>query len=284
MSKILVTGATGNVGSRLVKLLSSRGHSVRAFARKGDAGARFGDRVEVAVGDFTDKASLRRAMDGVSHMYLLSAGPNLEQYEANAIDAAKDARLQLVVKHSVAGAQYKASDIPRWHRAGEERLEASGLPSAFIRPASFASNALFWAGTIKAQDTVYGALGEAALPVIDPDDIAEVAAKVLTEPGHSGKTYEISGPEPLTTAQQVETLGNVLGRPLKYVNVPDSAARESMLGMGMPAPFVDAMVGMIQMLRNIGRIEPTSGVQTEIGRKPRTFRQWAEANAGAFQK
>jgi uncharacterized protein YbjT (DUF2867 family) len=282
MSKILVTGSTGNVGSRVVKLLSARGQAVRAFVRGGDA-ARAGDGVEVAVGDFMDKTSLRRAMDGVSKMYLLSAGHELEQHEANAIEAAEDAGLDLVVKHSVAGAQYKASDIPRWHRAGEERLEASGLPWVFIRPATFASNALFWAATIKSHDTVYGALGDTALPVIDPDDIAEVEATILTTPGHAGKAYEISGPESLTTAEQVETVANVLGRPLKYVNVPDAAARESMVGMGMPVPFADAMVGLIQLLRSMGRIEPTSGVQALIGRRPRTFRQWVEANITAFR-
>jgi uncharacterized protein YbjT (DUF2867 family) len=282
MAKILVTGSTGNVGSRLVRLLSSRGQPVLAFARKADP-ARFDRGVEVAVGDFTDKTSLRKALDGVTRMYLLTAGHELEQHEANAIDAAKAAGLELVVKHSVAGAQYKATDIPRWHRAGEERLEASGLPHVFLRPASFDSNAMWWAGTIKSQGAVYGTLGETALPVIDPEDIAEAAAVVLTTPGHAGKTYELTGPESLTTEQQVDTLGSVLGRPLKYVNVPDSAARDSMLGMGMPAPYVNAMVGLFQTLRGLGRIEPTKDVKSLIGREPRTFKQWAEANAAAFK-
>lgn len=282
MSKILVTGSTGNVGSRLVNRLSARGQAVRAFVRESET-ARVGSGVEVAVGDFMDKTSLRRALDGVSKMYLLSAGLGLEQHEANAIEAAEEAGLDLVVKHSVAGAQYKASDIPRWHRAGEERLEASGLPWVFIRPASFDSNALFWAATIKSHDTVYGALGDTALPVMDPEDVADVAATILTTPGHAGKAYEISGPEAVTTAEQVDTLASVLGRPLKYVNVPDAAARESMVGMGMPAPFADAMVGLIQLLRSMGRIEPTAGVQALLGRRPRTFRQWVEANIAAFR-
>lgn len=282
MSKILVTGATGNVGSRLVRLLVSRGQAVRAFTRKGEQ-ARFDPKVETVTGDFTDTESLRSAMKGVSRMYILSAGHELELHEANIIDAAKAARVELVVKHSVGGAQYKATDIPRWHRAGEERLEASGLSYAFLRPASFATNALGWAATIKAQDTVYGALGDAALPVIDPEDVAEVAATVLSTPGHAGKAYELSGPEPLTTAQQVTMLGSVLGRPLKYVNVPDSAAREAMGQMGMPAPYADAMVGLIQTLRSIGRIEPTGDVKALLGRQPRSFRQWAEANAAAFR-
>lgn len=282
MSKILVTGATGNVGSRLVRLLVSRGQAVRAFTRKGEQ-ARFDPRAETVTGDFTDKESLLSAMKGVSRMYILSAGHELEQHEANIIDAAKAARVELVVKHSVAGAQYKATDIPRWHRAGEERLEASGLPFVFLRPASFATNALGWATTIKAQETVYGALGDTALPVIDPEDIAEVAATVLSTPGHAGKAYELSGPESLTTAQQVATLGSVLGRPLKYVNVPDSAAREAMGQMGMPPRYADAMVGLIQTLRSLGRIEPTGDVKALLGREPRSFRQWAEANAAAFR-
>lgn len=282
MSKILVTGATGNVGSRLVRLLTSRGQAVRAFTRKGET-ARFDPKVEVVTGDFTDKESLRKAFQGVSRAYLLSAGTEIEQYEANALEAAKGARLELLVKHSVAGAPYKATDIPRWHRASEERIEASGVPFVFLRPASFASNALGWAATVKAQGTVYGALGEAALPVIDPEDIAEVAAAVLTTPGHAGKAYDLSGPEALTAAQQVAALGSVLGRTLKYVNVPDEAARESMLKMGMPPRYVDAMIGLIQTLRGIGRIEPSRDVKAILGREPRTFRQWAEANAAAFR-
>lgn len=282
MSKILVTGATGNVGSRIVRLLAARGQSVRALTRKGER-AKFDPKVEVVTGDFTDPASLRAALQGVSRVYILAGGHQLEQHEANVIDAVKAARVELVVKHSVSGAQYKATDIPRWHRAGEERIEATGLPYVFLRPASFASNTLGWAGSIKSQGTVYSPLGETALPVIDPEDIAEVAATVLTDPGHAGKAYELSGPEAITTAQQVAILGELLGRPLKYVNVPDSAARESMLGMGMPVPYVDAFLGLVQTLRSMGRIEPTGDVKKVLGREARTYRQWAQANAAAFR-
>jgi (4-alkanoyl-5-oxo-2,5-dihydrofuran-3-yl)methyl phosphate reductase len=282
MSKILVTGSTGNVGSKLVRELLARGQSVRAFTRSGDH-SRFDSRVEVVAGDFTDTSSLRKALDGVSRMYLLSAGQDLEQYEADAIEAAKSARLELLVKHSVAGAQYKATDIPRWHRAGEERIEQSGIPYVFLRPASFASNALGWADSIKSQGAVYGALGDAALPVIDPEDIAAVAAVVLTTPGHTGKAYELSGPEPLTSEQQVNILAEIAGRPLKYVNVPDQAARDAMLGMGMPPRYVDAMIGLIQTLRSLGRIEATGDVKAVLGREPRSFRQWAQDNAQAFR-
>jgi uncharacterized protein YbjT (DUF2867 family) len=283
MSRILVTGATGNVGSRLIRQLKDKGRSVRAFARNA-ASKITGDDVEAAPGDFTDRASLQKAMAGVDAVYLLSAGDQLSVHEANAIEAAKAAGVKLIVKHSVAGAQYKAAGFPSWHRAGEERIEASGIPYVFLRPASFASNALYWAGSIKGQGTVYGALGETAVPVIDPEDIAEAAATVLTTPGHEGKAYELSGPEALTTAQQVGAVGRAIGKDLKYVNVPDDAARQSMLGMGMSPAYVDAMISLIQMLRGIGRIEPYPGdVETLTGHKPRSFGQWAEANADAFR-
>ncbi len=282
MSKILVTGSTGNVGSRLVQRLAELGQSVRAFTRKGER-TKFGSEVEVAEGDFNDVDSLRQAMRGVSKMYLLSAGHDLPKHEANAIDAAKEARLELVVKHSIAGAQWKAVEMGRWHRAGEERLEASGLPYVFLRNAAFATNALGWTPTIKAQNTVYGALGETALPVIDPTDIAAAAAVVLTTPGHEGKAYDLSGPAAITTDQQVQAIAAALGRPLTYVNVPDSAARDSMLGMGWPVQDVDAMMDFIQGIRPMGRIEPADGVKQLTGKEPRTFAQWVQSNIAAFQ-
>lgn len=120
--------------------------------------------------------------------------------------------------------------------------------------------------------------------MIHPDDVAEAAAAVLTTAGHAGKSYELSGPEALTTEQQVQQLGAITGRDLTYVNVPDDAARQAMVGMGMTPRYADAMVHLIQTLRGIGRIEPYPGdVKTLTGHDPRTFRQWAETNAKAFQ-
>lgn len=282
MSKILVTGATGNVGSRIVRLLVGRGQAVRALTRKGDR-ARFTPEVEVVTGDYSDPSSLGTVFQGVSRVFLLTVGPQVPQHDAHLIDAAKAARVEQVVKLSILDAPAKATEIQRWHRAGEERLEASGLPFVFLRPSSFASNALGWVGSIKGQGTVYGALGEAALPVIDPEDIAEVAATVLSTPGHAGKAYGLTGPEAITAAQQVAQLGEVLGRPLQYVNLPDAKVRDAMVGNGMPPVYADAMVGLIQTLRGRGRVEPTGDVQAVLGRAPRSFRQWAEAHAAAFR-
>ncbi|HTV54265.1 MAG TPA: NAD(P)H-binding protein [Terriglobia bacterium] len=282
MSKILVTGPTGKVGSRLIRELLSRGQEVRAFTRSGER-SRFDSRVEITVGDFNDKKSILRALEGVSQMYLLSAGPDLEVHETNAIEAAHAAGIELIVKQSVARAHNKSTGILRRHRAGEERIERSGLPYVFLRPDSFTTNALSWAETIKASNTAYGALGDAAIPVIDPDDIAAVAAAVFTVPGHAGRTYELTGPESLTSEQQVATLATLLGRPLKYVNVQDHVARDNMLRTGMQPRQVEALLGLTQTLRAAGRMEPTEDVRNVLGREPRSFQQWAEANLAAFQ-
>lgn len=282
MARILVTGASGNIGTRIVRRLIERGQSVRVFVRNGEK-VRFDPKVEVVTGDLMDPASVRQAVQGTNRIYLLSVGPNLPRHDANVIEQAASAGVEHIVKHSVAGAQFEASAIPRWHRAGEKLLEQSRLGWTLLRLGSFASNALGWIGSVKAQGKVYGALGDAALAVVDPEDIADVAAHVLTTPGHAGKAYDVTGPESLTTAQQVAILGEVIGKKLEYINVPDEAARKAMVDSGMPEVAADAMVALIQDLRRIGRVPPTDTVRTLLGRPPHSFRQWAEANAAAFR-
>jgi len=282
MSKILVTGATGNVATRLIKRLAARGVEVRAFVRAGEKG-KFPAGVETFVGDLADRERVRAALEGVSKVYLLTAGTGLASLEANVIAAAAAEKVEHLVKHSVQGAQYEAALFGRWHRAGEKQIEQSELPFTFLRPASFASNALIWGGMIKAGGTVYGPFGEAALPVIDPEDIAAVAEKVLTEPGHTGKAYELTGPASLTTAEQVEIIGKVIGKPLSYVNVPDEAARKSMVEMGMPAGFADAMIDLVKVLRGMGTIPTSPSVAELLGRPAGAFEAFIRANTAAFQ-
>ncbi len=280
---ILVTGAAGNVAGRVVRTLTERGLPVRAMVRASEKVA-FPSTVEVAKADFQDAASLAAALHGVGAAYLLSSGPQLTAYEQRFIDEAKRAGVAHVVKHSVQGAEYEASIIPRWHRASEKHLEASGLAWTVLRPASFASNALGWAGSVKASGVVYGALGDAALPVIDPDDIATVAALVLSAPAaHAGKAYTLTGPVALTTAQQVGQLGEALTRGLAYVNVPDEAARDAMRSSGMDAAWVDAMVDLIKTLRGLGTVAPTDTFSSLTGKAPRAFAEWARLNVASFR-
>lgn len=280
MSLVLVTGAAGNVGSRLVRRLTAQRVPVRAFVRPGEAKP---EGAEVFEGDLADRDRVRAAMKGVAKVYLLTAGTDVVSLEANVVDAAIAEGVKHVVKHSVQGAQWEAAIIPKWHRESEKRIEQSKLAWTFLRPASFASNALGWAAMLKGGDSVYGPYGDVALPVIDPEDIAAIAEKVLTEDGHAGKAYELTGPEALTTAQQVAIVGHVIGRKLNYVNVPDDAARKSMVDVGMPAALADAMIDLVKMLRGLGRVEPTKTVSELLGRPASPFGSFIEANAGAFR-
>jgi uncharacterized protein YbjT (DUF2867 family) len=278
MKKILVTGAAGNIGTRLLQRLAGKAE-VRAFVRPGERVA--GD-VERFEGDLADRERVRSAVKGVSAIYLLTTGADLAALEANVIDAAAAERVLHVVKHSILNTDAELSSMHRWHRAGEQRLEASGLAFTILRPAVFATNALGWAGMAKG-GAVYGALGDAALPVIDPDDVAEVAAKVLTEPGHAGKAYALTGPEALTEAAQVATIARVIGKPLQYVAVPDEAARQGMLGLGWPAGWVDGMVDLIQAYRRIGGAATSSTVSELLGRPPGRFDAFITAHAALFR-
>src|SRR5439155_13439138 len=115
----------------------------------------------------------------------------------------------------------------------------SGMACAFVRPTGFMSNALGWVGSIKSQGAVYGNGGQGKMSVVDPRDIAAVAVKALTGSGHEGRAYDVTGPEALSAAEQVQILSSAIGKPLRYVDVPDAAERQNMLEMHMPPAIVD---------------------------------------------
>jgi len=284
---ILVTGATGNIGSHVVKELVADGHAVRAFViDEAEARKVLGPKVELAKGKFDDRASLDAALRGIDKMYLLAPfHPSLQSaWEAATIDAAKRAGVKHVVKHSVAGAEYEPGiTLGRSHRAGEKLLEQSGMTWTFLRPAAFMSNALGWVSSVKSQGAVYQPMGEGKMAVIDPRDIAAVAVKALTTPGHEGKAYHLTGPEALSWAQQVKILGDAIGRTLTYVDVPDATAKDAMLGMGMPAPVVDAMLELTNLVRAGHTAQVSNAVQTITGKPARSFEAWARENAAAFK-
>jgi uncharacterized protein YbjT (DUF2867 family) len=281
MGTILVTGATGNVGSRLVKRLVAQKAQIRAFVRKGDKG-KLPAGVEAFEGDLSNAADVKAAMKGVSKVFLLTAGTELTKLEANVIDAAKEARVEHIVKQSTQGAEYEGPLFAKWHRASEKRIEQSGIPYTFLRPASIATNALEWAGMLKNGGTVYGPYGTLSMPIIDADDIAAVAEAALTQSGHTNKAYEITGPASLTVAEQVAIIGKVTGKPAQFVNVSDEMATKSMTDMGMPPPLVEAIMDLAKALRPLGKINPNGTVKQVLGREPRSFEQFIRDHAGVF--
>ena len=282
---ILVTGSTGNTGTEVVKQLASAGHKVRALVRDTkDASGKFPTTVDIVTGDLDNLDSLVNAMKGIERVYLLAPfTPNLVRQEGNVIEAAKRAKVKHVVKHSVLGAQYEAVTLGKWHRTSEKALEASGIAWTHLRPAGFFTNMLSWAGMIKNGGTVYYPTGDGKHAHVDPRDIAGVAVRALTDNGHEAKSYDITGPQALSTQEQCDIIGRVIGKPVKYVNVPDSAARESMIGQGWPAQMADYMLEFTGLVRAGQAAAVADTVQQVTGRAPRTFEAWVKENAAAFK-
>jgi uncharacterized protein YbjT (DUF2867 family) len=282
---ILVTGATGNVGSEVVKQLAQAGHKVRALVRDPkEATGKLPTTVDVVIGDLDNVDSLINAMKGVAKMYMLAPlTPSLQQYEINLVEAARRTKLQHIVKHSVLGAQWESITLAKWHRAGERLVEATASQWAHIRPSGFYANALGWAAMVRSGGTVYYPTGEGKHGVVDPRDVASVAVKCLTEPGHSAKTYDVTGPVALSTREQVEIIGRAIGKQLKFVDIPEQVARDSMLGAGTPAVIAELTLEFCAAIKSGHGATVTDTVKKLTGKTPRTFESWTQEMASQFR-
>jgi (4-alkanoyl-5-oxo-2,5-dihydrofuran-3-yl)methyl phosphate reductase len=278
----LVTGATGNIGRRVVDRLLAKGAPVRVFARDaGKARPRFGDRVDVAVGDLADPTSLAQALRGIDALFLVNAGPDLAERDTAAAEAAKSAGVRLVVKLSTYDvAQHVGTGV--WHAAGEAAIRASGLSFAFVRPSGFMDNFLHWAASIKSEGVVRSATAEGRIPFIHSDDIADVAVACMTTPRHEGEALPITGPEALSFREMTEKVGAAIGRPLNFQPISDDEARRQHLAWGAPAPLVEARLSIFRAIREDRLAEVTNHVERVLGRKPIAFDQWARENAAEF--
>jgi uncharacterized protein YbjT (DUF2867 family) len=242
---ILVVGATGNIGGEVAQLLAAKGLPLRVLARDvAKASAQFGEGVEVVQGDLRDPASLPAALDGVEKVFLVTAMALDQVAMKNAlIDAAAEAGVKHIVMSTGIGA---APDAPvqfgRWHGESQERAKQSGMDWTFVQPTFFMQNFLMSAPTLVDHGAFYLPLGESS-PVswVDARDIAAVAATALSEPGHAGRAYTLTGPEAVSCEQIAETMGEVFDKPVRYVPVSSEQAAASMLEMGMPEPLVEAM-------------------------------------------
>jgi uncharacterized protein YbjT (DUF2867 family) len=272
---ILVTGATGTTGNEVVKQLLARGEKVRALSRRKIEipGA------EVVQADFTDSASLARAFDGVSAVYLVTAPPKpVIDHDVALVDAAKDAGVERIVKLGA----ISGGEPGTWHERGEQPTRRSGLGWTILRPGTFASNILAFTPMIRDGAPLPNWTGDGAVGIIDPRDIAGVAVEALTTDDHLGQAYTLTGPELLTFAQQVEILQQVLGTTIATEDVPTEDARTMMLGNGMdPDNVEEAVAGMTRLAEGTYAFL-TDDVSAVLGRAPNTFTTWASDHREAF--
>lgn len=283
---ILVTGATGPVGSQIIGQLVEAKVPVRALTRD-PRGARFAPEVEIAAGNLGDQESLRRALDGVDRLFALMptfGKPDGHTYDHNLVQAAIAAGVRHIVRLSVVAAESPQPDDPHtaYHLNGEREVRESGIPWTFLRPGQFMTNALSWAESIKTQGVVREPYAHVKQAPIDPRDIAACAVSVLTSDGHEGKAYPLSGPEALSIEEQVACIAEVTGRQINVINVPPEVARAEWLDQGYPVMMVDGILKHMGDENGVhGKVFPF--VEELTGRPARTFREWAAEHADMFR-
>lgn len=278
---ILVTGATGTVGSELARQLIDAGRPLRIFVRNPAKAAEFAGRAEIAVGDLSLPETLPAALDGVDELFLVTYE---KAHDIAVLAAAKKAGVRHIVKLSTGEATEARVRIGKWAREREILIERSGIAWTFLRPDMFMSNSLeWWAPSIKAQGAVYFPGGKGKAAPVAPADIAAVAARVLTTPGHDGCAYDITGPQQLSIEEMVQTIGRVLGKPIQYTNIPPLAAGFWMARSGMSLQMVAAVLEVIGTMRR-GEMSPLSDtVQQITGRSPITYEAWCRAHIESFR-
>ncbi|MEU6430442.1 NAD(P)H-binding protein [Microbispora sp. NPDC046973] len=276
---ILVTGATGNVGSELVEALLGAGERVRALVRNpGDAA--LPPDTEPVEGDLNRPESLTEAFDGVRGVFLLPGYDDMPGLLARARRAGVE-RIVLLTGGSAA-LEDMTNAVSRYMTLSERAVRASGLPWTILRPRSFMSNALRWLPQLAAGDVVRVPFAGVRTAAVDPFDIAAVAARALLDDGHDGLIHEVTGPQALLPADQVAVLAGVLGRDLRCEGLTNAEARAEMEAQ-MPAQYVDAFFRFFaDGTLDESRVHPT--VREVTGRPPRTFEQWANAHADAFRR
>jgi uncharacterized protein YbjT (DUF2867 family) len=278
---ILVTGATGKVGGQALRRLVEKGLDVRALARDPAKVEALGLGVEAVPGDLDKPDTLPPAMAGVDTVLVVAGGWDIPAEDANMIAAAEGAGVGHVVLISSLGVEYGVASGP-FHAPGEEKLRSAAVDWTIIRPAFYMANALMWRDTILGQGVIYEPTGTGRHALVHPADVGDVAAEVLASDGHAGQTYELTGPDPLSTADCAAALSSALGRDIQHVDIPDEAFRDGMTKAGAPAPLVDNLARYYAMVKagDFAMVTPT--VADLLGRPARTFSEWVAENAGAF--
>jgi uncharacterized protein YbjT (DUF2867 family) len=288
---IVVTGATGNAGSEVVRALAARGERVRAFVRDpGRARQVLGEDAELAVGDFADAASVRAALEGADALLLSCADdPRRVGWETAAIDAAVAAGVRRIVKLSAAAAE-PGSPVAfwDWHGQVDQYLRSCGTGWVILRANWYMSNLLAAASAVAAEGRLYAPAGQARIAMIDPRDVGAAAAAVLCSPGHGasagheGKTYLLTGPRAITYDEVAAGLSAATRSRVEFVDVPGDAAYQAMIGDGMPGFVADQIVRMFGMLRQGVAAQVSPDVETLTGSAPRDFATFARDHARLF--
>ncbi len=278
----LITGATGDVGSNVVKDLLARGQRPRILVRDLEkAHSLFGKRVDVVVGNLADPVALRKAMEGIDSVFLVNSGPEIPTRDEMAAIAAKASGVKQLVKLSSLDVQHGLA-IGAWHERGEAAIRAVGVPFTFLRPSGFMSNLLAWAKSIRDEGVVRSSTGDGRRAFIYSGDIAAVATEVLLSVEYVGKSLVLTGPEALTFREVAQKISAVIAKPLIFQPISDEEAGQRYAATGAPFVETEAHVALWRAIREGRLATVTNAVETILRRKPVAIEQWIAENACAF--
>jgi uncharacterized protein YbjT (DUF2867 family) len=271
---ILITGASGNVGKEVLKQITQKGVEVRVAFQSVNKAAGAPSGVEIVSLDYNQAETLQTALKGVDRVFLV--GPptaQLTALERNAMEVIAQSGVRHVVKLSAMGG--REAIFPRQHAESEEYIQASGVPYTFLRPNGFMQNMVNYnAPTINTQSAFYGSEGDGRVSHIDIRDVAAVAVKALTEDGHVGKAYILTGPEALTNKEIAQILSNELRREIRFINLPPAQLKEALLSAGVPEWNADALLDLQRLYREDKATTVTRDVEQILGRKAISFGQF----------
>lgn len=283
---ILLTGATGHSGTEIAKELARLGVPFRALVRnKAKAAGKLPGGAEIVEGDLDKPDSLDAALAGVDHALLLSPGDEQTvELQGNFVDAAKRAGLSHLVKFGAIGTDPKSqARLLRDHAEIEEKIDAAGIPLTRLHPNVFMQNFLQSKATIDHQGAIFAPIGDSRIACVDVRDIAAVAARTLTEPGHVGKTYVITGPEALTHAEIADKLARAIGKKVAFVNLTPEQFKGALMQVGLSEWMADGLNELYAGWRTGSAAEVTDVVAVVGKKQPISFDQFAADHAAAFQ-
>ncbi|MEU1281059.1 NAD(P)H-binding protein [Streptomyces sp. NPDC005805] len=269
----LVTGATGTVGRHVVAALLEGGHPVRALTRDPEA-AEFPAGIEVVRGDLTDPETLAGALDGVTGLHLITfAGPYFAPLETGP---------RILEQARAAGVRR----ITVLHGGGptplEDAVRAGDVPWTVVMPVEFMANALEWADSVRTADEVREPFTGRLSAMVHEADIGAVIAVALTEDGHGGREYVVTGPEALTVAEKTEAIADARGRAVRLVELTEEEALARWRAAGMPEETVAFLLEVYRDTPAVGRTVVDT-VREVTGRPARRFAEWAKEHADAFR-
>jgi uncharacterized protein YbjT (DUF2867 family) len=282
---ILVTGASGSVGKEVLKAVVKSGAKYRAMYRSEAEAGKAPAGTTTVIADFAKPGTLVPVLRDVHSVYLVcSPIPELVQLEGKMIDACAAAGVKHVVLNSAMGAGDYDKSFPSWHRKVEDKLRSTELSWTILRPNSFHQNVVgFFAPGIRTQGVFYGSMRDSRNSFLDVRDIAAVAAKALAGGAHSGKTYELNGPEALNYTELAAKISEVAGRAVRYVDIPMDAQQKAMLEQGMPEWLVTALLELQQYYLTGKGGETDFLLEELLGRAPIKMDEFLVENASEFR-